>query len=262
MLLRFGLPAGNCLGVSQPTTHVKARLPNSCIPRARTYSLVTSAEEIGSFAIAVKIRPGRGLTPLLAALRPGEDSWPFARTLTKSLAAPLDGSDARGRCLVVVAFGVGVTEVVLTVRRALHAGQKVVLLIAERTSADVVFLPQLCAMASQAATKAVSSSSHNPECLLRLTIHFSRESPTAAFTAELDSLCGGGSGTAASCGVSAVHGRIDSAAVAKAVDDVDLAAATAFAVGSKPQMLQAYALLATAGIHQRLLGRPRLWGCW
>ena len=77
VLLKFGLPHDAPLGASQPTAHVKARLPGS---RARTYSIVSPASARGYFCISVKVRPPPegALSPRLAALAPGDVA--FSRT--------------------------------------------------------------------------------------------------------------------------------------------------------------------------------------
>ena len=264
LLLRFGLDAGASLGFSQPTTHVKVRIEGSLLPRARTFSLVSDAGERGSFSICIKVRPAGRLTPWLAALRPGTDSARFARTLTKRLNFPIDedGDGARGRRLSIVVFGIGVTEVLLTVRRALRAGQIVSLLFAARRSADLVFVRELCEAASSFGGNAIAGA--GAECApdiapLRLRFLLSREEPPPAFLAELDDLCGG---SAADCGVIAARGRIDAATVGEAFESAEWADAAALAVGTKRQARDAYALLAAAGVTKRLLGKPIVWGCW
>ena len=256
VLLTFGLPRDDAaLGVSQPTTHVKARLPGS---RGRTYSIVSPASARGHFCISVKVRPPPegALSPRLAALEPGDVAL-FARTLTKRLAAPLDGTPAAGRRLAVAVFGIGVAEAVITVRRALRAGQAVALLVAARASADLVFVRELCEAAAEAAAAAAAAAGAPPP--LRLRFLLSREPPPAAFSRELDELCGG---AAAACGVSAEQGRIDAASVAAAVGAPEWRDAAALAVGTKQQAREAYALLAAAGVRRKLLGKPVLWGCW
>jgi len=260
VLLRFGLPQDAPLGVAQPTAHVKARLPGS---RARTYSIVSPAAARGYFCIAVKVRPPPEgtLSPLLAALAPGRDAALFARTLTKRLAAPLDGAAAAGRRLAVAVFGIGAAEAVHTVRCALRAGQTVALLVAARAAADLVFVRELCEAAAEAAEAAAAAAAGGAAAPppLRLRFLLSREPPPAALQQELDALCGG---AAARCGVSVEQGRIDAAAVAAAVGAPEWADAAALAVGTKQQAREAYALLAAAGVRRRLLGRPILWGCW
>ena len=248
------------------------------MPRARTFSLVSPAHERGAFAIAVKVRPGGRASPRLAALRPGVDSAFFARTLTKRLAAPLGGVGARGARLALIVFGIGVTEVLLTAREALHAGQRVALLVAARAAADLVFVRELCEVAAEAAAAAAAaeadadgagagagggaSASAGPP-IMQLRFLLSREAPPAALIAEFDLQCGGGAGAAARCGVSAARGRVDAARVAEAFGGGAWRGAAALCVGTKAQAREAYALLAAeAGVTRRLLGRPVVWGCW
>jgi len=61
--------------------------------------------------------------------------------ITKRLAVPLT---LPGRSLIAVSFGIGVAELVVTVRRAVKSGQHVAVAAAFRYSADVVFLSELC----------------------------------------------------------------------------------------------------------------------
>jgi len=299
LLLRFALPAGGAssLGLEQPTTHVKVRYSGAAwLPRARTFSLVSAADERGSFAIAVKIRPGGRASPMLAALRPGLDAAHFAHTLTKRLAAPLDGAGARGARLALVVFGIGATEVLLTARRALRAGQRVTLLAAARSAADLLFLKELCAAAAEAAAAsaaaaapaaaagAASEGEAGPPMRLRLLL--SREEPPVALLSELDALCGGGGvvgggvvgggdgggsggggggspGAAARCGVTVARGRVDAASVRAAFGGAEWRDAAALCVGTKAQAREAYALLASeAGVTRRLLGAPIPWAFW
>ena len=268
LLLRFALPGGAALGVSQPCTHVKFRL-DGLLPRARTFSLVSAAHERGAFAIAVKVRPGGRASPRLAALRPGVDSAHFARTLTKRLAAPLGGADARGARLALVVFGIGVTEVLLTAREALRAGQRVGLLVAARAAADLLFVRELCEAAAEAAAGAdADAAAHTVAAAgagaalppMRLRFLLSREEPPAALVAELDDICGG-PGAAARCGVSVARGRVDAASVAETFGGGAWRGAASLCVGTKAQAREAYALLAAeAGAVRRLLGRPMLCG--
>jgi len=259
LLLRFALPGGAALGVSQPCTHVKFRL-DGLLPRARTFSLVSAAHERGAFAIAVKVRPGGRASPRLAALRPGVDSALFARTLTKRLAAPLGGADARGARLALIVFGVGVTEVLLTAREALRAGQRVGLLVAARAAADLLFVRELCEAAAEAAASAVADAAAGAGAALQLRFLLSREEPSAALVAELDDICGG-PGAAARCGVSVARGRVNAASVAETFGGGKWRGAATLCVGTKAQAREAYALLAAeAGAVRRLLGRPMLCG--
>ena len=275
LLLRFGLPGGAALGVSQPCTHVKFRL-DGLLPRARTFSLVSAAHERGAFAIAVKVRPGGRASPRLAALRPGVDSALFARTLTKRLAAPLGGADARGARLALVVFGIGVTEVLLTAREALRAGQRVGLLVAARAAVDLLFVRELCEAAAEAAagadadaagadadaaaqTVAAAGAGAAPPPM-RLRFLLSREEPPAALVAELDDICGG-PGAAARCGVSVARGRVDAASIAETFGGGAWRGAATLCVGTKAQAREAYTLLAAeAGAVRRLVGRPMLSG--
>lgn len=281
VLLRFALPARpdgspSTLGFSQPTTHVKIRLPGSWL-RARTFSIVSPADSPGGFSIAAKVHPGGRLTPWLASVPLGT-SVPVTRTLTKRLAAPLD---APGRLLVAVSFGIGVAELVVTVRRAVEAGQHVALAAAFRSSADVVFLRELCAVVREAAAEGGSATAGRGS----LTLHVlcSRDGPsealaaTAAAALEAPPSGSGDRAAAADC-VLLCRGRIDRPSLEALLAHADrirtvasgrrssLASdwprAAALAVGSKAQARAAYELLAALGVRQRLLGRPVVWGCW
>ena len=242
--LRFALPAGAVLGHSQPTTHVKVRYPVGLLPRARTFSITSPEEAVGYFEIVVKVHPSGRVSPFLAALRPGEVAH-FALTLTKRLAAPLDGPLARGCHLALIAFGVGAAELVLTAPRAAAAGQTVRVLLAVRTSRDAVLLPELF-QASALAKGALS-----------VIVAISREEPSAELLARA------AEASAAGADVSLVCGRVDAASVAKAFPRASWASAAALCVGTRAQARAAYALLRDeSDVHQRLLGRPVIWGCW
>ena len=101
----------------------------------------------------------------------------FARTLTKRLAAPLDGPSALGARLALIAFGIGVVEVVYTARTALAAGQRVSLLVAVQRASDAVLLPELCeaaAAAAAAASAAAPGAATRPfkwRCYCRARLH-------------------------------------------------------------------------------------------
>lgn len=259
--LKFALPdEKSVLGLEQPTTHVKIRIPKNengggygFMPRARTFSLISPADVTGYFEIAVKVHPGGRVSPFLNQLAIGEEAM-FAHTLTKRLAAPLEKPDAQGRYLAIVVFGIGSTEILLMAKRALLAGQNVSVLFAVKTSKDVVFLKEFAEMA-----------------LLRgpgkfkLTILVSREEPSASLVAELDSLLVPG---AARSQVSTRKGRVDAQTIALAFRIEEWTKALAndtvacLAVGSKPQIRESYRLLKEVGIRKRLLGRPIAWGFW
>lgn len=283
VLLRFALPARpdgspSTLGFSQPTTHLKIRLPGSWL-RARTFSIVSPADSPGGFSVAVKVHAGGRLSPWLASVPLGT-SVHVTHTLTKRLAAPLD---APGRLLVALSFGIGVAELVVTVRRAVEAGQHVALAAAFRSAADVFFLRELCAVTRDAAAAAGGAAAAARRGSLTLHVLCSRDDPTealeAAAAAELRAPPGSGSGddgAAARC-VALRRGRIDRpgleqllahadrtrrGALGRDAPASDWSQAAALAVGSKAQARSAYALLESLGVRRRLLGRPILWGCW
>ena len=274
-LLRFALPrlpdgSARSLGLSQPTTHVKIRLPGHWL-RARTFSIVSDGDSPGGFSVAVKVHAGGRVPPWLASAPLGTDVY-ISHTLTKRLAAPLDGPDALGAKMVVITFGIGVAEVVHTVRRAVAAGQTVALLVAFRTCADVVFLRDLCETVVLASASGGSGS-------LVLHVCVSRELPSAALESSISLALAGAPASVASQ-VELAQGRINETSVRNliahasrvaklpmdgAADSVKGAAwsdSAVLAVGSKAQIRAAYALLGALGLERRLLGRPILWRCW
>lgn len=264
--LTFALPAGyGALGLEQPTVHVKARGPDGGKPR--TYSLTSEAQQRGRFQICVKRYDGGRMSTYLTSLQPGAEV-PFARTLTKRLLAPLVGPEARGRRLGLVAFGVGITECVLTARRAVDAGQHVVLLCAYRVAADVLFMRELCALGAAAAASSGSFQLHL--LLSREDVTGERAKPLLA---RLAAAAGCEGGELPAC-VRVASGRVDAerlravfaswlqrvAATATGAKDAEApmvaAAPPAFmAVGSKAQRKEAYRLLSGLGLHGRLLSR-------
>ena len=185
----------------------------------------------------------------------------FARTLTKRLAAPLDGPSALGARLALIAFGIGVVEVVYTARTALAAGQRVSLLVAVQRASDAVLLPELCEAAAAAAAAASAAA---PRCdpPFQVALLLSREAPSEELQLELDGLCGGGAGAARGCGVSVARGLVDQGRIGAAFGGADWGGGMAPAVGSRAQTREAYALLEAVGVLRRLLGLPILWGCW
>lgn len=257
VLLRFALPRGRdstewpTLGLSQPTTHVKVRLPGAWI-RARTFSIVSPADSPGYFSIAVKVHPDGRLSPWLASTPLGTPVY-IAHTLTKRLAVPLT---LPGRSLIAVSFGIGVAELVVTVRRAVESGQHVAVAAAFRYSADVVFLSELCNI--------VQSSRASPS-MGSLTLHvlLSREEPSDALRSVVLSIC---SAPGAAARVELRRDRVTTASLRLLLEgsgsQFDRLSAASLAVGSKGQARETYALLNLLGIRQRLLGRPILWGCW
>ena len=250
--LRFSCPCP--LGLEQPTTHVKCRAPGALL-RARTYSLTSEADADSFFEICVKLLPGGRVSPHLAALGVG-DSAHFTHTLTRRLAAPLHGADARGRHLALISFGIGVTELLLTARRAAHAGQAVSLLCAVRASADALFLRELCGLAADAEGRSAKAGGS-----FELHLLVSREEPSEELRADVAEALAAG-GAAAAARVCLRRGRVDEWEVARVFGDARWATAAALAVGSKVQAREAYALLRRVGVTQRLVGKAILWGFW
>ena len=259
VLLSFALPplpdgSPATLGLSQPTTHVKIRVPGSWF-RARTFSIVSPADLPGVFSVAAKVHSDGRLTPWLASIPLGT-AVSVTHTLTKRLASPLD--NAPGHRLVLVSFGIGIAELVETARRAVHGGQQVAVVAAFRTSADVVFLRELCNVSLEAGHYGAS---------LTLHILLSREEPSEALRACVAS-------TRVVSGFELRRGRVDRASLERLLTHAseecrggpsagnDWAHAAALAVGSKAQAREAYALLEGMGVTRKLLGRPIVWGCW
>lgn len=88
------------------------------------------------------------MTPFLSNLPLGR-SVDVSVPRANAFLAPFDGPDAAGRSLVLVAFGVGIADLVWAARRAADAGQRVALLYAVRTAADVILLPELVQLARE-----------------------------------------------------------------------------------------------------------------
>jgi len=251
VLLRFrGL-----LGLTQPTTHVKVRVPDTWLPLARTYSVVSPADADGYFEIAVKVLPGGRASPFLQALPLGANGL-FARTHTKQLLAPLD---VPGRHLALVAFGIGVTECVLTARRAAAAGQHVGLVYALATSLDAVYLEELAALAAEYPPGADAAGQGS----FALTVLVSREEPADVLRTLVAKAVESGRGPAA-----ALHlrrGRVDTASLADAFgapawrDATRAGYCAVMVVGNRSQRRSTSAQLSALGLSQPLLGAPILW---
>jgi NAD(P)H-flavin reductase len=259
VLLRFALRpeeggARGVLGLSQPTTHVKVRVPGALLPRARTYSLVSDEDAVGYFAIAVKVLPGGRVSPYLCALPIGGTAS-FTHTLRRRLARPID---VPGRALVVVAFGIGIAECVRLVRRAADAGQHVAVVYAVRTARDPVFLPELCAAVACHPAR------------VSLCIRIAHEDPNPALADAVCAALAKGATHTASPGtpVTVERGRVDALLLSRVLAAPVWSAARAartdavFAVGSRTQARAAYVLLAELNFRRRLLGGSVLWGCW
>jgi len=252
VLLRFRGP----LGLTQPTTHVKVRVPDTWLPIARTYSVVSPADADGYFEIAVKVLPGGRASPFLQALPLGAPAL-FARTHTKRLLAPLD---VPGRHLALVAFGIGVAECVLTARRAAAAGQHVGLVYALATSLDAVYLEELAALAAEYPPGADDAGQWG---CFALTVLVSREEPADVLRALVAKAAEAGCGRPP-----ALHlrrGRVDAASLADAFgapawqDAARAGRCAAMVVGSRAQRRSTSALLSALGLSQPLLGAPILW---
>jgi NAD(P)H-flavin reductase len=232
VLLRFALRpeeggARGVLGLSQPTTHVKVRVPGALLPRARTYSLVSDEDAVGYFAIAVKVLPGGRVSPYLCALPIGGTAS-FTHTLRRRLARPID---VPGRALVVVAFGIGIAECVRLVRRAADAGHPARVSLCIRIAHEdpnPALADAVCAALAKGATHTASPGT-----------------PVTVERGRVDALL-----------LSRVLAApVWSAARAARTDAV-------FAVGSRTQARAAYVLLAELNFRRRLLGGSVLWGCW
>ena len=271
VLLRFAVdgayePGGaRRLGFTQPTVHVKVRVPAGRLPRARTFSLVSDADADGFFAIAVKVIPGGRVSPYLRDLPVGAPAL-FSRTMTKRLARPLDDAPV-GAALVAVAFGIGVAECVLTVRRAVQGGQRVLLIYAVRTSVDTVFLEALCALAAQHPPPPSSPTTADDYQVqaagsFELCVLVSREEPSDALRAQL------GAASKAGAAARALRGRVEPDVLAGLLAGPAWSSArtanldAVFAIGSRAQQRAAYHMLAHLGFRHRLLGPPLPWGCW
>eukprot|EP01065_Artemidia_motanka_P024702 TRINITY_DN295_c0_g1_i3.p1 TRINITY_DN295_c0_g1~~TRINITY_DN295_c0_g1_i3.p1 ORF type:complete len:306 (+),score=85.38 TRINITY_DN295_c0_g1_i3:63-920(+) len=234
--LRFSLPSGytGTLGYTQPLVHVKVRRPDSWF-RARTYSLTSPANTPGAFELTVKIYPGTGVSAHLGSLPIGEQAH-VARTLTKRLAIPgppgvgdeLPASPTVPKMNVgIIAFGVGITECVITAEDMLRAGHTVRLLYGNRHESQVLFKDALERVQSEYPST------------FRVHHRLSRE--------DCDD--------SGDCS----RGRIDAKALEQQFGEWDRASSYFLVVGTKQMAAQAWSELRSLGHTQKLLLPARPW---
>jgi hypothetical protein len=89
----------------------------------------------------------------------------FSLSKPRAFTAPFDGPDAAGRNLLLVAFGVGIADLVHSARRAANAGQKVKLVYATRNATDAILLPELTQLAKDYAPHVVAARQSQPQAL-------------------------------------------------------------------------------------------------
>lgn len=233
------------LGLEQPYTHVKVNAPK----RTRTYSLTSAGDLKGSFHITVKVyRGGRG-SGYLDALAVGD--WAeFAKTRTKKMR-----QFAR---VGMIAYGVGITECLLTCRRLLTKKMAVRLLCANRFYRDVEwFLPELRALKEEfsedfsvmfvfSRENAMSSSPSSAASSSSVVATSSSSS-----TSLLQSAAPPSTQSPWQCGVILQGTRVDSPVIQAAFGDWPDAGY--MVVGTKAMMRNTYSLLSRQGMTHKLL---------
>lgn len=141
--LRFRLPTG--AAAMGPTAHVKVRAPDveGQQNRVRAYSIII---DDGSFNLTVKIYPGgpprtRGLSAYLGVLHVGAlIHVPHTRTIPWLL-TPSGFSTAH---VGLIAFGVGIAEVIEPAQLLLTGGATVSLVYASRARSSILYRERTC----------------------------------------------------------------------------------------------------------------------
>ena len=220
MQLTFALPdPQDCLGFGAPTTHIKIRRPNSCI-LSKTYSLTSPPTDRGRFQITVKVYRGGNCSGYLAGLNVG-DCAHVSRTMTKTMRV---GARDPPVNVGLIAFGIGITEMLVTAEDLLRAGHSVTLLYANRHSRDILFEDELSALSAAGA---------------------GRFSVVHVLSRTCDIPHG-------------VAGRPSAEVLSGYFSQWEPRSAYFLAIGSKKMMRDTYAILGKLGFKQRLLGRPTL----
>jgi len=198
------------LGFGQPLTHIKIRRKDSWF-RSRTYSLISPPDSKGYFEILVKIYKGGCCCEYLHSLHPGDKVY-IAKTLTKRLSL----ADNVG----LLAFGIGITEMVLTARMLLEKKSNVKLLYFNRFPRDILFRKEL-----EDLEKEFPSS-------FKAVFVCSREE---------------GPGT--------LKGKLDAEVIAQFFRDWKPEQSRFLAIGSKAMKNHAYSVLEDSGFHLKLLSK-------
>lgn len=277
---------------------------------ARNYSICSPPEQKGSFDLCLKVWPGKlfaapasgyfaclplraptlaassaylaravshpdhtaggVMSPYLAEQMPLGWSVDFDLSKARQFTAPFEGADAAGRNLLLVAFGIGIADLVYTARRAADAGQNVSLVYATRCAADAVLVPEMIELAHKYAPQVVSGasdgspaegsqaeqeSSHGTLKLLSAPVSpapakrgsittyilLSREDPSPVFLAGLPP------------GIIVKHARVDDESLAEVTNGWDRDMSTVHAVGGKVQKKSTMRSLEDLGFTHKLL---------
>lgn len=219
------------LGFGQPGTNVKIS-PSGCT--SRTYSICSDPEMTGQFQIAVKVYPQGRVSGHLAGLSPGDHAR-VSRTLTRPVPHFVEGWS-----IGLIAYGIGITEVLHTARHVLTHGAKAVTLVwGNRYREQLVFDEEIQELLSDFPTFSIR------HCISKMT-HCSSKDDNAV---ELAS---------PATHVRWTPGRIGATAIEQEFAEWPEAKSSFLVVGSREMMLAGWGLLSAHGFDRNLTGKANL----
>jgi len=221
------------LGFGQPSTNVKISPTGGA--KGHTYSICSDPSMRGAFQIGFKVYPGGRVSGHLAGLRAGQQVF-ASRTLTKPMINLPDCSSVG-----LIAFGIGITEMLHTARRAFTEGaSRVTLLWANRYAEQVCFTKELKALIHDF-----------PDGAFRVRHCLSRGLGIRTdHSARLD-------------GEAWTLGRVNNTVIKEEFGTWPIDESFFMVVGSKSMMTEGWSMLHHEGFTQPLTGRPNpLQACW
>ncbi|CAK4084677.1 unnamed protein product [Aphanomyces euteiches] len=132
------------LGVGQPCTHLRIRLPDSWV-LSKSYSIVSRPDERGVFRVVIKVYRGGLMSEYFDRLAINDSIY-----ASKSLTKVLKPASHVG----LIAFGIGITEMPVTAETLLAQGsQQVTLIHCIRYEREALFTADITALKAQFPTQ-------------------------------------------------------------------------------------------------------------
>ncbi|CAK4638519.1 unnamed protein product [Aphanomyces euteiches] len=131
------------LGVGQPCTHLRIRQPNSW-GMSKSYSIVSRPDELGVFRVVIKVYRGGVLSEYFDSLNIN-DSIEACKSKTKIMHPSTH--------VGLIAFGIGITEMLVTAETLLAQGSEVTLVHCIRYEREKIFTDEIDALKAQYPTQ-------------------------------------------------------------------------------------------------------------
>eukprot|EP00039_Didymoeca_costata_P025208 m.12638 g.12638 ORF g.12638 m.12638 type:complete len:297 (+) comp4698_c0_seq1:99-989(+) len=222
--LVIALPDKNTtLGFGQPSTAVKILPPGAWIPKGKAYSIASPPDMKGKFELLVKVYPNGQVSSYLDSVPVGESIY-CARAITKPVRPP-----EQVKRLGLIAYGIGISDVLHTSKKYLDEGAAVRLIYAVKGKEDAIMTEDLDILAKLYSNK------------FYVRYQLSREPDAPTYGKEW------------------YHGRLSEDVLREVFsdwvsDDSMLATTATDVIGTKQMMKSTFAMLDSIGLTRRLIG--------